>query len=180
MQQWLDDKDTVDLICERAVDDKLVLMTIRAKEAVEALLRVLLLKVSAKIFAPAVIGVVNQRLIRKLCEECKEEYVPSADLLKKLGIPKGRVDAFFRPPTPDENEPTCAACSGIGYFGRTSIFEVLTVDDSIREALVKQPKLEVLRKVAKKTGHRTLQDEGMLLVVRGITSLPELTRVLKQ
>lgn len=176
----LEDKESAELVCERANDNKLVLTTIRAKEAVEALLRVLLLKVSAKALAPAVLGVVNQRLIRKLCEECKEEYAPSADLLKKLGIPKGRVESFFRPPTPDENEPRCTACSGLGYLGRTSIFEILTVDDSLREALVKQPKLEVLRKVAKKAGHRTLQDEGMLLVVQGITSMAELTRVLKQ
>ena len=61
----------------------------------------------------------------------------------------------------------------------TSIFEMLIVDDNIRDALIKQPKLEVLRKVAKKSGSRTLQEEGILLVAQGITSLAELQRVLK-
>jgi len=176
----LDDKEVGELMCDTADSDKLMLTTMRAKEAVEALLRVLLLKIPAKTFAPLALGVVNQRLIRKLCEDCKEEYTPSPALLKKLGIPQGRVDVLYQPPTPDENEKLCETCSGIGYLGRTSIYELLVVNDNIREALIKQPKLEVLRKVAQKTGHRTLQDEGILLVVQGVTSLAELSRVLKQ
>jgi type II secretory ATPase GspE/PulE/Tfp pilus assembly ATPase PilB-like protein len=70
-------------------------------------------------------------------------------------------------------------CHGIGYRGRTGIFELLDVNDQIREALVKEPKLEVLRKVARASGHRSLQEEGILLVAQGLTSLTELQRVLK-
>ncbi len=65
-------------------------------------------------------------------------------------------------------------------MGRTSIFELLVIEDTIRDALIKQPKLEILRKVAQKAGHRTLQEEGIVLVAQGITSVAELTRVLKQ
>ena len=173
----LSDKEILEIVCRYAAE-KLVITTVRAKEAVEALLRVLLLKVPATTIAPLAIAVVNQRLIRKLCEECKEEYAPTPALLKKLGVPQGRVEKLYRPPT-DEDQPLCKACSGLGYYGRTSIYELLQVDDSIREALVKQPKLEVLRKVAKKNGNRTLQDEGVLLVLQGITSLAELSRALK-
>jgi general secretion pathway protein E len=61
-----------------------------------------------------------------------------------------------------------------------AIFELLLVDDKLREALLKQPKLDVLRKVAHQSGHRTSKDEGVLMVARGITSLNELQRVLKQ
>lgn len=173
----LTDKEVLEIVC-RYASEKLVMTTTRAKEAVEALLRILLLKVPATTIAPLTIAVVNQRLIRKLCEECKEEYVPSPALLKKLGIPQGRIEHLYRPPT-DEDQPICKACSGIGYFGRTSIYELLIVDDAIRETLIKQPKLEVLRKVAKKAGNRSLQDEGVLLVAQGITSLAELSRALK-
>ena len=175
----LTDKGVGELVCQTAAS-KVIWTTIRSKEAVEALLRVLLLKIPAKAFAPVVLAVVNQRLVRKLCEECKEEYAPSPELLKKLGIPKGRVDMLYRPPTLEENDKPCQHCDGLGYFGRTSIYEVLMVDDGLREALVRQPKLEVLRKLAKKSGHRGLQEEGILVVVQGITSLQELTRVLKQ
>lgn len=174
----LSNQEILELTCKYAAKDKLVLATVRAKEAVEALLRVLLLKVPANTVAPLLNAVVNQRLIRKLCEECKEEYVPSPALLKKLGIPQGRVDKLYQPPT-DEDLPVCKACSGLGYYGRTSIYELLVVDDSVRKALMKQPKLEVLRQVAKQAGNRSLQDEGVLLVAQGITSLAELSRALK-
>lgn len=173
----LNDKEILEIACKYAAE-KLVITTTRAKEAVEALLRILLLKVPATTIAPLTLAVCNQRLVRKLCNECKEEYEPTPALLKKLGIPKGRVEKLYRPPT-DEDLPVCKACAGLGYHGRTSIYELLIVDDTIREALVKQPKLEVLRKVAKKAGNRSLQDEGVLLVAQGITSLAELSRALK-
>ncbi len=174
----LHDAATVELLCSAAKEDQLIFTTIRAKEGVEALLRVLLLKVSAELFAPTVVGVLNQRLVRVLCETCKEAYTPTPALLKKLGIPPGRVEELFRhPEDPDE---VCEDCHGIGYRGRTSIFELVTVDARMREALVKQPKLDVLRKASRLAGNRTLQEEGIAAVVRGITSLPELMRVLKQ
>ncbi|HEX6261002.1 MAG TPA: ATPase, T2SS/T4P/T4SS family [Woeseiaceae bacterium] len=168
------------MLCEQSLDGKLVVTTIRAKEAVEALLRVLLLKVPASKFAPAVTAVLNQRLIRKLCDECKQPYEPSPQLLQKLGIPAGRVDRLYRPPDPSEQEKVCRRCNGIGYYGRTSIFELLIVNDKIREVLETQPKLDVLRKVSREAGNRNLQQEGIVLVAQGITSVQELSRVLKQ
>ena len=174
----LNSLEVAEAICELGKEEHLIFTAVRAKEAVEALLRVLLLKVPAKSFAPVVKGVLNQRLVRKLCDECKESYEPEPALLKKLGIPAGRVTELFRhPENPDE---VCKQCHGIGYFGRTSIFELLIVNDKLREALIKQPKLDVLRQVARASKHRTLQQEGLALVIQGVTSLPELQRVLKQ
>ncbi len=178
----LHNAETVQILSEEATKGRFIISTIRAKEAIEALLRVLLLKVPAADFAPAVTAVLNVRLVRKLCEECKQAYTPPPDLLKKLGLPAGRIKAFHRPPVPqpDEKPVDCKVCGNIGYVGRTGIFELLVVDDQLRGALQQQPKLEVLRQVAKKSGHRSLQDEGLLQVVRGVTSLPELKRVLSQ
>jgi type II secretory ATPase GspE/PulE/Tfp pilus assembly ATPase PilB-like protein len=169
---------TVTRLCAAAVDDKLVFGCVRAKEAVEALLRILLMKVPAKAFAPAALAVVNQRLVRKLCESCKEAYAPPPALLAKLGVPAGRVDTLYRHPENPEKE--CPDCRGIGYLSRTCIFELLVVDDAIRQALLTQPKLEVLRAVSRRSGNTTLQEEGLAKVIQGITSLPELMRVLKQ
>jgi type II secretory ATPase GspE/PulE/Tfp pilus assembly ATPase PilB-like protein len=174
----LPNAETVIKLCEGAEENHLMFVTVRAKEAVEALLRILLLKVPASKFAPVVIGVLNQRLVRKLCEACKEEYQPPPDLLKKLGIPAGRVEKLYRHPENPEKE--CKVCSGIGYIGRTGIFELLVVENTIREALIKTPKLETLRLVARKAGHRSLQEEGLAKVVQGITSLAELMRALKE
>ena len=84
------------------------------------------------------------------------------------------------PPDPAEQDKVCAKCNGIGYFGRTAIFELLLVDDPIRKALAQQPKLDVLRKISRQSGNRNLQQEGIVLVAQGITSVQELSRVLKQ
>jgi len=174
--------ETISMMCEAARGGKLVITSIRAKEAIEALLRILLLKVPPEEFAPVIRGVINLRLVRKLCESCKVAYKPAPDLLKKLGLPVGRIEAFYQPPERTEenrNEEVCKQCDGIGYFGRTAIFEVLEISPALQEALVKQPRPEVLRQVARQNKHRSLQEEGILLVARGVTSLPELQRALK-
>ena len=179
------DLETIQILLGQiANEDRLVISTIRAKEAVEALLRVLLLKVPPADFAAAVIAVLNVRLVRKLCETCKEAYPPPAEVLKQMGLPAGRIESFYRPPTkpidPKHPEKVCEVCQGIGYRGRTGIFELLVVDDLLRSVLASQPKLDSLRDAARRSKHRGLQEEGLLLVARGVTSLQELLRVLKQ
>lgn len=182
---------TAELLCKQVNHDKKMAITrVQAKEAVEALLRVLLtFKPPAAEFAKAVTMVINQRLIRKLCD-CKQPFEPPPQLLQKLGIPPGRVQQLYRewqpppPPPPDQKgkveEPKpCPKCGGIGYYGRTAIFELLEVNDAIREALVKTPQLETLRQIARQTGTRTIQEEGVLLVVKGTVSITELQRVLR-
>ena len=172
---------TVSMLCQEASDDRVVVSTVRAKESAEALLRVLVLGVPPDEFAKAVTGVLCQRLVRKLCDACKEAYVPTPQILQQLGIPAGRVQAFYRPPQPNAEEPKepCEVCGGIGYLGRTAIFELLTVSDTVRKALRANPKLDTVRQAARKDGMKSFQEEGILLVVRGVTSLQELMRVLK-
>ena len=178
------DLDTLSTLCEQAGEDRLVITSTRAKEAVEALLRLMMLKIPAAEFAPAVKGVLNVRLVRKLCEKCKEAYPPPPEVLKQLGLPAGRIEALYRTPTqpinPKKPDEVCDQCSGIGYVGRTGIFELLTVDDNIRKVLTTAPKLENLRTMARRLKHRSLQDEGVLLVAKGVTSIQELLRALKQ
>ncbi len=178
------DLETLSILCEQAGESRLVLTSTRAKEAAEALLRIMMLKIPAAEFAPMVTGVLNVRLVRKLCETCKEAYPPPAEVLKQLGLPAGRVESLYRPPTepidPKHPEVVCETCGGIGYFGRTGIFELLVVDESIKQVLTTAPKMENLRAAARKAKHRTLQEEGVLMVARGVTSIQELLRVLKQ
>ena len=150
------------------------------------MMRVLLLKAPAEPFAKAVTGVVNVRLVRRLCDKCKQPYEPPPQLLQRLGIPPGRVQALYRewqPPTGDDVKKAdlepCQACNGIGYRGRIGIFEFLQVTDEVRKALVDSPNLDSLRQAARQGGARNLQEEGILLVAQGATSLNELQRVLK-
>jgi len=139
-------------------------------------------------FAATVTAVVNQRLVRLLCETCRQAYEPPEQLLQKLGIPKGRVEVLFRefqPPPPGtkkkRGEPeVCPDCGGLFYKGRTAIFEFTKVTDEMRKALVERPRPEVLHELSHAAGNRTLLEEGVLLVARGATSVNELQRVLKQ
>lgn len=101
-------------------------------------------------------------------------------MLKKLGIPPGKVEKLYRPPKPEEVEKPCKTCQSLGYLGRTGLFELLVVTDQMREILIKQPKLELLKQAARAARQRSLQEEGVLLVAQGTTSLQELTRVLQQ
>jgi len=173
------DAESATLLMNEIPDDRLVITSIPAKDAAEALLRLLAMKLPAKQFASVVTAVLYQRLIRTLCTDCKVGYTPPPDVLKKLGIPAGKVQQFFRPPKPEEIEKPCETCRGLGYFGRTGLFELLVVTDQMREILVKQPNVELLRKAARADQQRSLQEEGILLVAKGVTSLPELMRVLK-
>jgi type II secretory ATPase GspE/PulE/Tfp pilus assembly ATPase PilB-like protein len=173
------DAESATLLMNEIADDRLVITSIPAREAAEALLRLLQMKLPAKQFASVVTAVLYQRLIRKLCPDCKVGYTPPAEVLKKLGIPPGKVQQLYRPPKPEERDKPCQTCQAIGYLDRTGIFELLAVTDQMREILVKQPSLELLRKAARADNQRSLQEEGILLVAKGVTSLQELQRVLK-
>jgi type II secretory ATPase GspE/PulE/Tfp pilus assembly ATPase PilB-like protein len=169
-------------------ENKLSLMSLRAKDASDAVLRLLALKTPPDTLAPVLKGVVYSRLLRRLCEVCREAVQPTPELLQRLGIPAGRVQTLYREKQPlqpgqekKRGQPEiCPACKGLGYKGRIAIFEILTIDDKFRQAIIKQPNVETFRKVAKAAGHRGLQEEGVLLVATGVTSLAELQRALKQ
>jgi type II secretory ATPase GspE/PulE/Tfp pilus assembly ATPase PilB-like protein len=169
-------------------EDRLGLVSIRGKDAADTLLRLLALKPPVDVVAPVLRGVVYTRLIRKLCETCREAVQPPPELLQRLGIPAGRVQVLYRekqPPQPGQEKKRgvpeiCPDCRGLGYRGRTGIFEILVLDDKLRQALIKQPKIEVIKQLSKAAGNRTLQEEGVLLVALGTTSLTELQRVMKQ
>jgi len=178
------DAATVTALCrDIAAADRLVIATVRARDAAEALVRVLALGVPPADFARQVTAVLWQRLVRKLCDKCKEAYVPPPQVLQQLGIPEGRVRAFFRPPQPKPTDParkeTCRECGGTGYLGQTALFEILLPDNALRKTLAAAPKLDVLRQAARKAGMKNFQEEGVLMVARGVTSLQELMRVLK-
>jgi len=157
------------------------------KNAIDALLRVLAMKPKRGPFLKLLNGVLCMRLVRKLCEECRLEYRPNPALLQKLGLPVGRIEKLYRPFVyrpgmidEDENEiEPCGNCCGIGYKGRTGIFELLTINDQIREAAEKAPNFNSLAAIAKANGHISILQETAVVIAQGITSVEELQRMLK-
>lgn len=173
----LPDADTLRLLCQAVGDGRLAITSLRAKDCAEAMARLLAFKTPPKELAGALVAVLSQRLIRKLCDQCKAAYPPPPEVLKQLGIPPGKIQALYQPP--QQPEKVCPNCGGIGYFGRTAIYELLLVGDATRQALAAAAKPEVLRAAARKDGMHGFQDEGVLLVAKGVTSVAELARVLK-
>ncbi len=182
------DGNLIDRIVDLSVAKEIPMFTrIPGKHCVDAVLRVLLLKPNVTKFAESLACVVAMRLVRLLCEECRIPFQPHPQLLQKLGLPQGRVAELFKPfifkpGMVDENEveiEPCSKCSGIGYRGRTGLFEMLTINDEIRQALVKTPRADQIAAIAKRHGHISMQMEGVVMVAGGRTSIEELQRVLK-
>lgn len=185
------DEDTLSKVCDQLIkNNKHAFTRIVATDAVEAYAKLVhgYRGVSSKL-AQVIQGVTNQRLARRLCENCKQGFQPHPALLQKLGIPAGRVNMLFQPfvPPPIEQQvdekgrpapiPPCPKCGGRGYFGRIAIFELLQPGPQLKDAVTKTQDLNRLRAIAKAEGHRNLQAEGVLTVARGLTSLDEMKRV---
>ena len=184
----LPDGKMIDNVINLSNDHELPIFTrIPGKGAVDATLRMMVMKPDRQKFTKILTGVVCMRLIRKLCEKCRIGYKPHPSLLQKLGLPPNRIAMLYKPfvfrpgmVDEDENEiERCEHCCGLGYRGRTGLVEFLKINDEFRQAMISKPKLETLSAIAAKHGHISLKQEGLVLVAKGTTSLEELQRVLK-
>ncbi|MGL6226527.1 MAG: ATPase, T2SS/T4P/T4SS family [Thermoguttaceae bacterium] len=174
---------SLQLCCEEIENHRLIITTIRSKDAADAIVRLLAMKIQPQLLVNTLSAVVGQRLIRKLCANCKEAYTPPPAMLQRLGLPQDPELQLFRVPSPPEpgvKRKPCPYCNDIGYIGRTAIFEIIEVNDEIRKAVVTTPTTEAIRKAANQTGQRGCFADGTVLVGQGITSVEELARVLKQ
>jgi type II secretory ATPase GspE/PulE/Tfp pilus assembly ATPase PilB-like protein len=178
------DQETAEIACQAAQTGHMVFTTIHANDSVTALIRLLDLGVQPTTLASAVSAVLAQRLVRLLCSECKVRYKPNPDILRKANLPADKIKHFFRPPDPDEwrkahGQAPCEHCGGTGYHGRTGIFELLVVNDRIRDLLRENPNLNAIKQEAIKNGLKFLQEDGLRQVIQGKTSIQELLRVCK-
>lgn len=163
-----------------------------ANDAVDAAIKLLsTYKTEAKEIVKVLSGVLNQRLVRRLCDRCKQPFQPTPQLLQQLGIPAGRVQKLFQPTIPPPPEQRvdakgnpieieiCKKCNGRGYFGRMAIFELLTIDDKMRQAIVKSAgNPDAIRQFAKQNGHLGFQEEGILACALHMTSLQEIKKMM--
>jgi general secretion pathway protein E len=186
------DKETAEIACQAAQTGHLVFSTLHANDAVTAIARLIDLGVPPFMLSTALLAVLGQRLVRKLCKKCRKRVKPSAETLKKLKIDPDAVRHIYRAFDPEEDgpkdedgEPTgeepkvCEKCGGYGYFRRTGIFDLLIVNDKIRELIRENPNVQEIRKAASEAGLKTLFEYGTQLVIDGDTSIQELLRVSK-
>ena len=171
------DQETANIACQAANTGHMVFSTVHSNDTVTALFRLLDLGVEPFMIASALSAVLGQRLVRTLCETCKEPYKPKPEFLEKANLPAAKVDVFYRPP--EEPQEVCPACGGSGYLGRTGIFELLIITEAMKDLIRENPSLNAIKAEARKNGMIYLQEDGLRQVIQGKTSIKELLRVVK-
>jgi type IV pilus assembly protein PilB len=167
------DLETAEIAIEASLTGHLVLTTLHTNDAPSAVIRMVDMGVEPYLISATVIGVLAQRLARRLCPHCKEPYeVPAADL-RRFG---------FRPQRPDQMVTLwrgrgCEACRYTGFRGRIGIFELMRVNDEIAELIVRRAPLADIRDAAKANGMHELREDGLLKVLEGVTTPDEVMRV---
>jgi type II secretory ATPase GspE/PulE/Tfp pilus assembly ATPase PilB-like protein len=182
------DNETAEIACQAAQTGHMVLTTLHANDTVTAIARLLDLGVQPFMIANAVSAVLGQRLVRVLCPKCKQKYTPNPETIRKANLPADKIKFFYRPPPgSDKNdedddkkkEAKCPRCNGTGYRGRTGVFELLVLNDKIREMVRESPNMNAIRQEAVKSGMAYMQEDGLRQVIEGETSIQELMRVCK-
>ena len=165
------DAETADIAMEAALTGHLVFSTLHTNDAPSAVTRLLDIGVKPFLVASALRAAMAQRLVRAICENCKEAYAPSEREIKMLGqIAKTMPEKMF-------HGAGCDRCGHSGYKGRKGIFEIFKVDDTIQRLIFDHAPATLLRQRAREMGMRTLREDGMLKVASGMTSLAEVLRV---
>jgi type II secretory ATPase GspE/PulE/Tfp pilus assembly ATPase PilB-like protein len=178
-----EDRETARIASRAAAEDRKIYMGIQAKDCFDALSKYVALLEDHAMAAKALIGVTNQRLMRVLCKECREAFHPDEATLKKLNLPAEKIERFYRPPTEQKldrkGKPiVCASCQGTGYVGRVGVFEVMNVDPSIAALIAEGAPINRIKSQCRKNKMYYLQEEGLLKVIDGTTSMNEVLRCL--
>jgi len=174
------DQETAEIALESSLTGHLVFSTLHTNDAIGAIPRFLDLGAKPNILGPALTLVIAQRLVRVLCKECKQAVpidekrkTEIATMLKKL---PPRVDVSLYNNATIFSPKGCNACGGFGYRGRISIFELFVITNEIKELIYKTPTEMELFTSARSQGMVTMQEDGLLKVIQGITSIEEVER----
>ena len=173
------DLETANIAMHAALTGHLVFSTLHTNNAAGTIPRLIDLGVKPNIIAPAINVAIAQRLLRKLCNECKKEYEPSKKEEENINKNLGNIKN-----TPKEiklwKTIGCEHCNFTGYKGRTGIFEAFLVNDEIERLILQNPPEADIKKSAQRQGMITIYQDGLLKVLEGITSFEELNRVVSE
>ncbi len=166
------DQETARIAMQAAQTGHLVLSTLHTDDAPSAVTRLTDIGVEPFVISSATLGVVAQRLVRRLCPQCRRQYTPGSETLRALNISESDAAniPFYRP-------VGCDACHQTGYRGRIGIYEVMTINDRIRRMISQRASEDAIREVAQSMGMLTLGDDALAKMKAGVTTAEELLRV---
>ena len=166
------DLETAQIAVQASLTGHLVFATLHTNDAVSAVTRLVDMGVEPFLLATSLIGVGAQRLVRRLCQECRKPFAADAAQLRALGLAPADGTLY--------SAQGCGACNGSGYRGRTGIYELLTLDDDLRRLIHDRASEQTLREHAVSRGMRSLRDDGMRWAGQGVIGLEEVVRVTRE
>ena len=178
-------KETLKLCCDEIQNERMIVTTLRAKTSAQALMLLLRTGIDPKLLADSLTAIITQRLIRTLCPECKEEIPATEEMCRRIGVPAGRVKSFWRKrvhvPPEQGRDPyvPCKHCMETGYYGMAGLYDVIVINDQIRQIMTTKPSEEAIQRAAMKSGGGTFTADGVRMMIEGLTSFEELSRVLR-
>ena len=164
------DEETARIAVQAALTGHLVLSSLHTNDAPGAVTRLLNIGVEPYLVAASVVGILAQRLVRKICTQCKETYDPPANIRRAVTKVAGEAETFYR-------GAGCTKCRNTGFRGRIGIYELLVPDDQMRDKITASPSIGELQELAKASGMVVLRTDGMDKVKAGVTTVEEVFRV---
>jgi len=179
-----EDSETAQVACASVKDGKIMYITLKADSVIQALAKWLKYVGDRRLAAGTLLGISNQRLFRKLCDECKQAYAPDKELFKKFNISAEKTKVFYRTGKVLYDKrgkaSTCENCQGTGYFGRTGIFEIIILNNELRKALAQTKSLPEIGTQFRRAKMLYLQEQALRRVISGTVAVNEMIRVLSK
>ena len=179
-----EDAETAQVACKAAADGKLMYVTLKADSVIQAFAKWLKFVGDRNLTVGTLLGVSNQRLLRKLCGECKQAYAPDKELFKKFNINAEKTKVLYRAGKVLYDKrgkaSTCENCQGTGHFGRTGVFEIITLNNELRKALIQTKSLPEIGTQFRRAKMLYLQEQSLRRVISGTVAINEMIRVLSK
>lgn len=163
------DSETAEIAVKAAITGHLVLSTLHTNDAPSSISRLIDMGIEPFMLSSSVVGIIAQRLVRRICKFCKSEYIPTEEEIRLLGITDKSIK-FYK-------GQGCQECNNTGYMGRVGIYEILMVNREVREAINQKLSIDGLRSVCMKNGLRSLKNSGLSLILQGMTTFDEVISV---
>jgi general secretion pathway protein E len=168
------DRETAEIAIQASLTGHLVFSTLHTNDAAGAVTRLLDMGVEAFLVSSSVLAIIAQRLVRVICKDCREPYRPDPSLVKEIGLDRASetpFEGFFY------RGEGCPSCFQTGFRGRSGIYELLLIDDNIRSLVMSGADSSVIKRKAIEQGMTTLLRDGILKIVKGVTTVDEVLRV---